>query len=361
MKTGKAMGRLRRAARLAPLFLLLLVAAAWWWWGSIAETLGLGCHNVPWRQYCVDGDVGAMGWSPDGRKLAVSLGYDVEVLVLDLKSGRTLWHLPKVVFGPHSIAFTHDGKYVVTATADAERAFAGAALDLLDAETGRRVREVPGIYPHQSAQVNIGEKFAVSPDGKFLAVTSYHDLGRPATVYSTETWQEVRRVSHGIDLFETLAISPDGRNLALGDAGGNIDIFDLASGTLERVIDGHDLIKCLAFSPDGRFIVSGASVAHMDRPHNDPLVIWRVGDGAKIISHGATTDSITDVVWSSDGKHIAWSAMDDSVHLWDQSAPQEPVNIADPHTQNWSVAFSPDGRYLAIGEHHRIVMRQIGQ
>ena len=177
MKTGKAMGRLRRAARLAPLFLLLLVAAAWWWWGSIAETLGLGCHNVPWRQYCVDGDVGAMGWSPDGRKLAVSLGYDVEVLVLDLKSGRTLWHLPKVVFGPHSIAFTHDGKYVVTATADAERAFAGAALDLLDAETGRRVREVPGIYPHQSAQVNIGEKFAVSPDGKFLAVTSYHDLG----------------------------------------------------------------------------------------------------------------------------------------------------------------------------------------
>ena len=360
MKTGKAMVWMRRYARLAPLLLLLLVAGVWWW-GSIAEALALGCHSVPWERYCVDGDPGALAFSPDGRKLAVSLGYNVEVLVLDLQSGRTLWRLRKDVFGRHSIAFTRDGKYVVTGTADAERAVAGAALDLLDAETGRRVREVPGIYPHETWQANIGRIFAVSPDGKLLAALSYDDLGRPATIYSTETWQEVRRVSHGMDYFDSLAISPDSRKLAIGTVRGNIDIFDLATGSLERVFDGHDLIKCLAFSSDSRFIVSGASVGHADRPHNDLVVIWRVEDGAKIVSYGVTTSAIYDVAWSSDGRHIAWSALGGSVYLWDRSAPQGPAKIADLERSSWAIAFSPDGRYLATGERDRIVMRQIGQ
>ena len=360
MKTGKAMGRLRRSARLAPL-LLLLAAAAWWWWGSIAETLGLGCHSVPWRQYCVDGDVGAMAWSPDGRKLAVSLGFNVEVLVLDLESGHTLWHLRKDVFGEHSIAFTHDGKYVVTGTAEAERAVAGAALDLLDAETGRRVREVPGIYPHETWQANIGRKFAISPDGKLLAALSYDDLGRPATIYSTETWQEVRRVSHGKDYFASLAISPDSRELAIGTVRGNIDIFDLATGSLDRVTDGHDDVECLAFSPDGRFIVSGAFIASDHRADTGPVVIWRAEDGQKIWSHQASTKTVMDVAWSPDGRHIAWSALGGSVYLWDRSAPQGPAEIAHLERSSWAIAFSPDGRYLAIGERDRIVMRQVGQ
>ena len=362
MKTGKAMGRLRRSARLAPLFLLLLAAAAWWWWGSIAETLGLGCYSVPWQRYCVNGDPGALAFSPDGRKLAVSLGYSATVLVLDLQKGHTVWETEKeIAFGTHSIAFTPDSKYVVTPTGNLGRAYNGAALDLLDAETGRLAGEVPGIYPHQSAQANVGREFAISPDGKLLVAVSEEDIGRPATIYSTETWQELRRVNVSGDILTSLAITLDSRKMAIGTVGGTIDIFDLATGSLDRVIDGHDLIKCLAFSPDGRFIVSGVSVAQANRTHNDLVAVWRVEDGARIVSYGVTTSAIYDVAWSSDGRHIAWSAMGGSVYLWDRSAPQGPAEIAHLERSSWALAFSPDGRYLAIGGRNRILMREIGR
>ena len=95
---------------------------------------------------------------------------------------------------------------------------------------------MPGIYPHQSAQANVGREFAISPDGKLLVAVSEEDIGRPATIYSTETWQELRRVNVSGDILTSLAITLDSRKMAIGTVGGTIDIFDLA----DRIIGSCD-------------------------------------------------------------------------------------------------------------------------
>jgi len=345
-------GRGARRHALAALFVLLGVAA--FWWPTWLDLLGFHPADPLWRAYHVDGYVGALAWSPDGRRLAVSIGLGVAVGVLDLESGKMLWEVYKDNFGENSVAFTPDGKYIVTPTVDTERVVAGAALDLRDAETGALVREVPGIHPHETYQSNVGRTLAFSSDGKLLVVTSDPVPGAPATVYSAETWQEVRRLSYDLGIFQDVAISRDGR-VAFNAAGGEIVIFDLASGALERVIKAYELetLTRIAFSPDGRFLVSSAFPANEWHFEPDPLRIWRVADGVKVRSCASNSRSaIEAIAWSPDGNDIAWASTDGSVNLWDLRSSDDSVTVIKLTKASIAVGWSPDGRHLAIGGLH---------
>jgi len=242
-------------------------------------------------------------------------------------------------------------------------------LDLRDAESGRLAREVPGIYPHESdIRINVGRAFAFSADGKLLVVTSDPEPGKPATVYATETWQEVRRLAYDDSIFEEVAVGRDGR-VAFNDGGADIVVFDLASGALERVIKAYDrgIMTCIAISPDGKFIVSGAFSPNEWELEPDPLRIWRVEDGVKVRSYAADLQwsifnslwVIEAVAWSPDGNEIAWASSDGAVYLWHIHASEEPTKLIEFSRQSFALAFSPDGRHLAIGAHHQVLMMKL--
>ena len=353
----RAGDRVRRHA-LAALFVLLGAAALWW--PTWLELLGFLPADPLWRAYHVDGDVGALAWSPDGSKLAVSTTFQLAVGVLNLESGKMLWKMREHVSGLHSIAFTPDGKYVVTPTAP-DRQATGAALDIRDAETGRLAREVPGIHPHEDYGSNVGRTFAFSPDGKLLVVTSDPEPGKPAAVYSTETWQELRRLSYDNSIFGDVAIGGNG-GVAFDGAGGEIIIFYLASGALERVIKAYDLeiLTHIAYSPDGRLLVSGAFPPNERRREPDPLRIWRVADGAKTRSLVLNSPwGIDAIAWSPDGQDIAWASEDGAIYLWRLRSSDQPTKLIELSSPSLAIAFGPDGRHLAIGGRRQVLVQKL--
>ena len=153
------------------------------------------------------------------------------------------------------------------------------------------------------------------------------------------------------------AIAPDGRAVAIATAD-SLSLRDVASGrTLQTLSDGS--APALAFSPDGARLAATA--------RGGALGVWRVADGAQEqrlqLPQDATPRRFDDgstkmmvvvpevLAWSPDGRRIAgggpagWGVL-----IWDASsgALRTQIHPQDgPQLNMSSIAFSPDGRYVA--------------
>ncbi len=146
----------------------------------------------------------------------------------------------------------------------------------------------------------------------------------------------------------SMAISPDGRTLAVGTDGRKIFLVDVGVPRIDGeplVYEGTaeiDWVSSVAFSPDGRTLASGGS---------DGLVLWDVASRQQV--SGLLTyrtpggvDGIDAVVFTSDGREIVADASHGVVLL--DVASREWVGGTLPSTAGTvDLALSPDGRMLA--------------
>jgi WD40 repeat protein len=171
-----------------------------------------------------------------------------------------------------------------------------------------------------------------------------------ATVYTsvqggkTIVWDVTRRRRvRTIPLGGSLAVSRDGKTLALGQQDGSIILADAATGRRRRVLTTHSTtVTRLAFSPDGGALASVSD----DRT----AILWDVATGkarARLRGHAG---SVTGVAFSPDGATLYTSSLDDSVIAWDltgtRGLARQLTRAASPVV---GVAFSPrDPNLLAL-------------
>ncbi|MER7083274.1 hypothetical protein SAMN02982929_00426 [Saccharopolyspora kobensis] len=105
---------------------------------------------------------------------------------------------------------------------------------------------------------------------------------------------------------ESLAFAADESRLYLGEKGPNVHVIDVASRTVvDTAADGLREVRALAPSPDGAYLASAGF------PPSDPweigggeLCIRRLADGAVVIRHRPGAH-FRDVAWSPDGRWLA--------------------------------------------------------
>jgi WD40 repeat protein len=183
--------------------------------------------------------------------------------------------------------------------------------------------------------------------GTGLGGVDLWDLTRPS-----QPWQlshmDGARLGIGAVEITAVAVSPDGRTLAIGTAGMGVIIMNISdtSRPLQRarLTEPEGLVQGLAFSPDGATLATGSS--------DGLLRLWDVrGQGKPSLTsvQSGAGGLIVSAAYSPRTQLLATGAANGTVTLWDATDPQDPVTLqtlAGPADGAGDVQFSADGQYL---------------
>ncbi|HLO89230.1 MAG TPA: P-loop NTPase fold protein [Nostocaceae cyanobacterium] len=139
-----------------------------------------------------------------------------------------------------------------------------------------------------------------------------------------------------------VAISPNGRRIAVGLANGTIEIWDLLIRDKWATCTGHtDYVNSVAFSPDGQTVVSGGE--------DQTLRLWDINGNPIGQPFQGHTDDVNSVAFSPDGQTIASGSSDQTIRLWDINGNAIAPPFEGHSGSVFAVAFRPDGQTIASG------------
>ena len=176
--------------------------------------------------------------------------------------------------------------------------------------------------------------------------------------------RQIRQFNGGGGQITSVSVSPDDQLLVAGSSDKTLKLWEIDTGQLLTTFEGHeDLVWTVSFSPDGQTIASGSE----DRT----VRLWNVLDGTLSETFVGHTDRIWSVAFNPDGTQLASGSWDGMVRVWQTTSqipaadqPGQPPNLGNfeipgnpaaatlfaiYEREVLSVAYSPDGRLLAIG------------
>ena len=105
-------------------------------------------------------------------------------------------------------------------------------------------------------------------------------------------------------------------------------------------------ILAIAFSPDGKLLATGDV--------NHEIHVWQVADGKQLLTCKVDEGWVWSVAFSPNGRFLASSA-NRTVNIWDVQTGQCVQTLQGYCDRVFSLAFSPDGRLLASGSEDHLV------
>jgi WD40 repeat protein len=147
-----------------------------------------------------------------------------------------------------------------------------------------------------------------------------------------------------------LAFTPDRKALISSSADQTVRFWDLATGKELRRLELRDLVLCLALSPDGRLLATGEARPLVSWGRRPRLRLWDMATGKELPRLPAEWWGIQAVRFSPDGKTVASAAEDDRVKLWEVSTGKELRAFRIGNT-GWGheTVFSANLRVVAVG------------
>lgn len=275
----------------------------------------------------------AVAISPNGKLIAAA-GADKKVRVYELETGKLEATLDAGA-AITTLAFLADNTRLVAGGGD-------KAVKVWDIAGKKVAKELPG---HALAVLAV----AASDDGK-LVVSGAAD----ATVrgFDPDSGKELWKWSSRKAAC-ALSVRKGGKQVAVGIADGGLAVVDV-SGTAPKEVFSQGAhtagTTCVVYSPDGNRLASVGG--------DGALRVWTVGETGALTqlvrfegqaTPGGTTgfSPLSAASFSTDGRFVAAAGADAVVRVWDVQTKSE-VRGLRGHT-DWvtSVAFSPDGRFVA--------------
>jgi RNA polymerase sigma factor (sigma-70 family) len=315
----------------------------------------------------------ALAFSPDGKKLA-SAGNEATIRLWDVdarKEEKQIRSLPSTV---HQLAFTPDGKTLICQGAENR-------IRLWDVANWRERLMADG-------PTWLIRALAYSADGELLAsasgntiwlwraatdevVRSFEGHGAPVTgvafsanatalvsgsedgtirIWDAKTGKEQHRLTNKEHRIELLALSPDGATLAAwgSEKPQVLILWQVRTPEEQRAVEvpsehpgAMPWLHALYFTPDGKTLVA-SSGTHIN------ILRWDTATGNVLPSIGKHDGGLWGIAPSPDGRSIAALTMNGTLYLWETTT-RQPRLVEKNAGYADSVAFSPDGRLLALG------------
>jgi RNA polymerase sigma factor (sigma-70 family) len=264
----------------------------------------------------------AVAFAPDGKVVAAAGGHDGTLHLWDPATGRPLPDLGGHQGSVTSVEFLPDGRRVATTGVD-------ETVRVWDAG-GQQLHVFPG-------------RFARLLQGGTLLVAGTGEGGLTGSVLDAATGQARRTFRLPAGNPYSLAVSADGRTLALEGEGHALLLWDTAAGKEIGRLEGHGKrVVGLAFSPAGGRLASGSI-------EDSTVRLWDLATRKELRRFTYAAHSLA---FSPDGALLVAGGEDEGVRVWQAADGKELLHLPDDET-HWtracSVSFSPDGRTLATG------------
>ncbi|HJT78135.1 MAG TPA: WD40 repeat domain-containing protein, partial [Gemmataceae bacterium] len=292
--------------------------------GAIARMGTVRWRHAQW--------VRSLSFSPDG-KLIASASSDHTIRLWDRASGREVRRLTGHQDAVNFVAFTADGKQLISASGyyiDVK----DSSVRLWDVATGKEVRRFP--------QAPSGQPMAalvLSPDGKLLAA------GCENSIALFEVPGGRRRGGCGLPTgrVKKVCFRPDGKSLAAVVESVGVCLFAVGTGQLvwqntDQPTD--ELYQGLAFAPDGRAIAAATTF-------KQPMRLLDAVTGREIRRFTGEHNAAPPLVFSRDGKRLFSGGWGGRGIIWDVATGKPVGSLEPPLSTSCCLTLSPDGKILA--------------
>jgi WD40 repeat protein len=334
--------------------------ASWHAWDGMGRVRGAGNASPGvylWdagtgkrlRKYEVEpGNFPAFAFSPDGQVLATG-DQEGHVHLWDVTSIEEVRRIPSPASGVALVAYAPDGKTLAVATEDGYirtwAAETGQALQTV--QTDRRPLRAL-VFSPDSKTLATGddrgrirlwdpatgkERLSEGPRIPFASITVAAD---GQTVFSLDaqtvrhweagTGKETHRLAVPEGRSESLALSPDGRTLAVVREDRTIRLLETATGKEVRHWQAHaKAVPLLAFSPDGTLLASlevgePPVIRLWDTATGKEfrqLLLWEPASGKEMRQFFAYQNWPSALTFSPDGRTLAAIDAEATVQLWE--------------------------------------------
>jgi len=282
-----------------------------------------------------------MTFTRDGRTL-VTAAEDGTLIVWDVARGEARETLPIHESAVDGLQAAPDGRSVYSAATDGRTIVTDLAPD-------RRLDRAFDAGPRFETDFPRG--MAASPDGRTLAVTQ---ADGSVDLLDTRTLRRRGTVSALRGFAAAVAYSPDGRRLAVTGEGGQLGLFDARTGRRTGELRGlRRTSQAIAFSPDGRLLAAAEASTKeevgLTERTQARVRIWDLR--TRELTAARIPVSSPSIAFSPDGRRLAVATLNagrtDIRHVRDGRLVARLPN-ADLVR---SVAWAPNGELVATGEY----------
>jgi transcriptional regulator with XRE-family HTH domain/Tol biopolymer transport system component len=246
------------------------------------------------------GFVDAVTWSPDETLLASSSA-DKTVQIWQLSNGRPLLTYTGHTAGVWWVSWSPDGALVASGGRD-------TIIHVWDPISGMTLVRYTG---HKQAIIGL----TWSPDSQSIASCSEDGTIQVWEARTGKKSQDFVYQGPTNSAIYEVSWSPDGTKIVSAHGDSFVYIWDALSGNRMLTYQGHrgPVYAARWLPQSGTYIASGAD--------DKTVQVWDASTGKHRLTYAKHTARISEVIWSPDGRHLASSSEDYTMHVCQVTLP----------------------------------------